>query len=105
MAEVQTSICLLTISSGTKESHDLPADLIHTILRRTPEAAGTRHGNGSLPLHAICHERIEFTTKTKEVTIKELVVACKIALIEQSGHFESHSSPQLSHRYAYIVVV
>jgi hypothetical protein len=61
------------------------ADVVHQILKVTPQAAAIKNGYGSLPLHVIAQRNTKMDAATKEELIKTLVLAHKGALVEPGG--------------------
>jgi hypothetical protein len=61
------------------------AKVISTILQQTPEAAQTKNGLGSLPLHAIAQRNTKIDATTKERLIEEIMDAYPDALTVAAG--------------------
>jgi hypothetical protein len=61
------------------------ARVISTILKHTPEAAQTKNGYGSMPLHVIAQRNTKIDSNTKERLINEIIDAYPEALTEAGG--------------------
>jgi hypothetical protein len=61
------------------------ARVISTILKHTPEAAQTKNGYGSMPLHVIAQRNTKIDSTTKERLINEIIDAFPEALTEAGG--------------------
>lgn len=61
------------------------ARVISAILKSTPEAAKTKNGYGSMPLHVIAQRNTKIDSTTKERLINEIIDAYPDALTEAGG--------------------
>jgi hypothetical protein len=80
---ISTTILHQAITS--KGSTPLRAKVILAILDATPQAAATKNGYGSLPLHVIAQRNTKIDASTKEKLIIALIQAYKGALKEEGG--------------------
>ena len=69
----------------SKGDTSLRARLIQGILKRTPQAARLKNGNGSLPLHAIAQRNTKIDAVTKEKLISMLISVYPGGLTEEGG--------------------
>ena len=80
---ISTTVLHQAISS--KGDIVLRAEVISTILSKTPEAAKMTNGYGSMPLHAIAQRNLKMDSQTKERLMIELVQCYKDALTSNGG--------------------